>query len=406
MEYRNLSPFSSMLYGAFSVHDEEFHAVALRVAYELVPATHASRGRGEALLTHRCAARPRHPFGEIVTADRYEGALNESEVVAESDLAAFKPRCDVIVRATAHAPDGVARSRWLARLRVTASRPRGPSVEIDKTLSVCGPRDFVRHGAGWTLSEPAETPAVPLRWALAWGGRSRVINDEGQTLLDAACFTNPLGTGWIDAGHDEAVVRAGRERVRTVAGPQIEAPDAPVSDVEVSPEVAGITDAAGVARAAAAYQGRPVGLSWLGRAWTPRIQRAGTYDARWLRDRHPFLPEDFSFRYWNAAPDDQQIDFPAAGADIELWNLTAPGVGVGGYVGFELPPHRGFVMAYVAGAPIPVPGRLDTVVVDAEAMMVACVWRVLVPRALRPSKLEARFEMNPAAPLLAFRREA
>jgi hypothetical protein len=31
------------------------------------------------------------------------------------------------------------------------------------------------------------------------------------------------------------------------------------------------------------------------------------------------------------------------------------------------------------------------------------VWRVLIPRALRPARLEARFEVNPEAPLLTLR---
>lgn len=406
MEYRNLSPFATMLYGAFNVHDEEFHAVALRAAYALTPASEPRAGRADALLTHRCELRPRHPFGAVVTADRYEGAVNESPVVAESDLAPFKPRCDVVVRATSHAPGALPAARWLARLRVTTTRDGVAAVDVDKTLAVTGPRAFVRGDGGWRLSDPDPARAVPMRWTEAWGGRSRVIDGAGDTLLDSVCFTNPLGCGWVDARHDAALRRAGAERVDRLRGPQIEALDAAVRELEVAPETEAVTDAAGVARVAATYRGRPAGLSWVGRAWTPRIQRAGTFDDRWLRERHPFLPEDFSFRHWNGAPEDQQIDVPVAGADIELWNLTAPGIGVDGYVGFALPPHRAFAMAYVGGAPIPVPGRLDTVVVDAEAMMVACVWRALVPRALRPSRLESRFEVNPAAPLLAFRREA
>jgi hypothetical protein len=43
---------------------------------------------------------------------------------------------------------------------------------------------------------------------------------------------------------------------------------------------------------------------------------------------------------------------------------------------------------------------IDTVTVDAEAMTVSCVWRVLISRALGVTKLEARFEVDPTAPLL------
>ncbi|WP_092521337.1 DUF2169 domain-containing protein [Xenorhabdus japonica] len=36
-------------------------------------------------------------------------------------------------------------------------------------------------------------------------------------------------------------------------------------------------------------------------------------------------PDDFSFRYWNNAPDDQQIDFPDPDIRISLFNLTRDG---------------------------------------------------------------------------------
>jgi hypothetical protein len=403
MEYKNLTPFSSMLYGAFNVHDEEFHAVALRAAYALVPARAATRGRGEALLTHDCVLRPADPFGAVVTADRYEGAVNESELAAESDLAAYKPRCDVLVRATSYAPGGAPSPRWHARLRVTTPRGRDAAVAIDKTLALCGPRSFVREGSTWSLGEPGAVTEVPVRWSRAYGGRSRVLSRDGHVALDAVCFTNPLGRGWIDARLLEACFGAGLDPPTYLPAPQVEDPEAPLGALDVSPPAEGLTDAASVARAAERYRARPSGLSCLGRAWTPRIQHAGTYDDAWLAQRHPFLPQDFSFRYWNAAPADQQIAHPTQGAEVELWNLTAPADSLQGYVGFALPAHRAFVMAFVRGLPIPVPGRLDTVVVDAEAMKVACVWRVLIPRALRPARLEARFEVNPEAPLLTLR---
>jgi hypothetical protein len=402
MEFKNLTPFQTMSFGAFNVHDEEFHAVALRAAYALTPLPSAERGRGEGLRTHRCELAVGDPFGKLVTADRYAGEVNLSEVVAESDLAAFKPRCDVIVRATAQAPRGEASPRWHARLRVTTAR----GAEVDKTLAVCGPRAFIRGAGGWTLSHAAPVTEVPVRWSAAYGGRSRVPGPDGALLLDEVCFTNPLGAGWVDARWEDALARAEQPLPDLLPAPQVEDPGAPLTALDVVRHPDGLTDAAGIARAAEGYRHTPAGLSWLGRAWTPRIQRAGTYDDAWLASRHPFLPADFSFEYWNAAPRDQQIEWPTRGLDVELWNLTPLAQSRDGYVGFEVPPHRAFVMAYVSGLPIPVPARLDTVVVDAEAMKVACVWRALVPRAFAPRRLEARFEMNPDVPLLRVKRGA
>lgn len=36
----------------------------------------------------------------------------------------------------------------------------------------------------------------------------------------------------------------------------------------------------------------------------------GTYDDKWLEERHPYYPKDFDDAHWNCAPEDQQFDFP------------------------------------------------------------------------------------------------
>jgi len=401
MEFRNLTPFAAQLYGAYDVHDREHHAVALRVAYALAPMAERVAGEGGAVLTHRCELLRGDPSGELCVADRYDGELNLSSVAGESDLAAFKPRCDVIVRATAHAPGGAPAARWQVRVRATAGRGDDAQTVIDKSLSVCGPRWFVRDGGGWSLTDPSPAASVPVRWENAFGGRSTVRDRDGNALLDEVCFTNPLGRGWVEKRHFEALERAGHPTPDRLPAPQVEDPRRPVSALVVAEHRAGMRSAREVAEAAAAYGAEPAGLSWVGRPWTPRIQKAGTYDDAWLRDRHPFLPADFSFAYWNGAPADQQIEHPREGLQVELWHLTEGAE----YAAFALPPHRAFVMAWVGGLPMPVPAVIDTVAVDAEAMKVACVWRVLVPRALGARKLEARFEVDPAAPLLRFREE-
>jgi hypothetical protein len=88
------------------------------------------------------------------------------------------------------------------------------------------------------------------------------------------------------------------------------------------------------------------------------------------------------------------------GLRVELTNLAAPDVARDGVVSFALPPHRAFAMAWLGGLPVPMPAVIDTLTVDAEAMTVTCVWRVLIARALGVGRLEARFEVDPAAPLL------
>lgn len=392
MEFHNLTPFDALAYSAVNAHDEEHHVVVVKVAYRLVPAA-----AGE---THRCELLAGDdPRGEIVTEDEYEGELNASSVRRESDLAPFKPRCDVLVRATAWAPRGAAATRWTVRLRV--SDPGG--VRVDKSLAVCGPRRFERDGAGgWRLSEAAPAVSVPVRWERAFGGRSVVPDGDrpGEHLLNEVCFTNPVGAGWVEARHFEAHARAAGADLDALPAPQIERADAPVTGLVVARHPPHAVEAPAMAALAAAYGQGPEGLGCVGRAWTPRLQRAGTFDAAWVRDRHPFLPDDFSFAYWNAAPDDQQIAYPAAGLRVELTNLAAPAAARDGVVSFALPAHRAFAMAWIHELPVPVPAVIDTLTVDAEALTVTCLWRVLLARSLGVARLEARFEADPAAPLL------
>ncbi|WP_437879010.1 DUF2169 family type VI secretion system accessory protein [Sorangium sp. So ce513] len=410
MECQNLTPFDALAYSALDAHDEEHHVVALKAAYRLVPG-----GGGEA--THRCELAPDDGAGRLLLRDEFEGEMNASSVRAESDIAPFKPRCDVLVRATAWAPAGEPAERWTARLRVTAPDAEHPAgghpaggagarelprrTLVDKTLEVCGPRWFERSGDGWQLTRPEPAASVPVRWERAFGGRSLVGAGPGKApLLDEVCFTNPVGCGWMEARYLDALRDAGAQVPERLAAPQIERPDGRVTCLAVASHPPHAVEAPQMAEIAAGYPFAPAGLGCVGRAWTPRLQRAGTYDDAWVAGRHPFLPDDFSFAYWNAAPDDQQIAHPGPGLRVELWNLACPDVACDGRVAFELPPHRAFVMAWIAGLPVPVPAALDTLSVDAESMVVTCVWRALVARALGVQRMEARFEVDPRAPLL------
>jgi len=69
----------------------------------------------------------------------------------------------------------------------------------------------------------------------------------------------------------------------------------------------------------------PMAFGAIGRAWTQRIKWAGTYDQAWLEQQSPFLPKDFDTRYFQAAPEDQQIDHLRGGEEVELCHLTPEG---------------------------------------------------------------------------------
>ncbi|MGK3971496.1 DUF2169 domain-containing protein [Sorangium sp. So ce118] len=367
MDFQNLTPFSALTWFTEELDRSESQVFALAVGYRLV----ASAEGGD---THR--AEPLEGADAIALAeeDRYAGAPLASSVRAESDLVPRKARCDVIVNAAAHAPGGEPAARFTARVRLVG--PRGEAL-IDKAIGVTGPRWFERTARGWRLGDPEPARAVPVRWEHAYGGASRVPSAG----LNEVCVLNPLGCGWMDARYLEALERAGEPLPERLPAPQIEDPRRPVAGLDVvrQPPAA---NARQMAEAARAYGDAPVGLGAIGRAWTPRLQRAGTYDEAWLRDGWPHLPTDFDFAHWNAAPDDQQIDELPPGARLTLTNLVAPEHAPGGELRVTLPAPRAVVRLHATDGTVETaPLRVDLLLVDAEAMRLAFVYRTTIPRA-------------------------
>lgn len=446
MEFVNLTPFAAQAFGGLDTHDREYHVIVMRVGYRL-----AADARVPGLFEAQVIDDEPVP---LAMADACYGEDNLSSPRAESDLAPYKPRCDLVLLGHAHAPHGLPARHWDARLRLgyTQTPPPPPrpiepqplnplmtvedstlhkwqralaeyhdtcarlarqivwrEVVLDKTLRIHGPRRF-RHGLGHWSVTPAEAAAsVPLRWEHAYGGTSRVIGAAGETLLDEACYANPLGCGWIEAGWLEALERAGQSPPDRLPAPQIEYPQQSQRTPDFVHQPRGIETAAQmaaqVAEVAARLGHRPAGFGWVGRAWAPRLARAGTYDQTWLDTRWPYLPTDFDFRYWNGAPDDQQIAFPDPGFTLELTHLADPArVGADVLIA-RLPAHRAFLRVMMGELGLPIPMQIDTVVVDADALRVDLVWRGAVLRSMEPDLIEARFETDPAAPLIKYRTE-
>ncbi len=113
----------------------------------------------------------------------------------------------------------------------------------------------------------------------------------------------------------------------------------------------------------------------LGRGWQPRLAYAGTYDQRWQDEVFPFLPADFDDRYYQAAPEDQQIDFPKGGDELVLVNLTPEG-----RARLRLP-----ILAVPVtflprdGGPAPADPVLDTIVIEPDRRRLTLSWRASRP---------------------------
>jgi hypothetical protein len=90
-----------------------------------------------------------------------------------------------------------------------------------------------------------------------------------------------------------------------------------------------------------------VGFGPISQNWEPRRSKVGTYKGRWLKERWPWFPDDFDWSYFNAAPEDQQVEGYLHGdEELEFQNLHPnhpvykswlPGLRARAFVQIEVP---------------------------------------------------------------------
>lgn len=342
-ELINHTAFPGLLYDALDQHDTGFSVLAAHVSYDLV-----IRPEDGAAALQFCAEQV-----PLCMADEHYGEPASTSTRLESDIVPYKPRLDVVVNGTAHAPGGAATSAFGAAIRV-----------YDRTRSVlaCGPRYWKKGVTGWGLTDPAPIAALPLRYEYASGGLHRI--DE----QDIGAATNLVGMGWYPA-----------EFLRRFRGDRLPAPQ--LEDFEH--RLRGISDEIPAA-----------GFGFTGRGWRGRIEFAGTADAAWQAQRHPLLPRDFRMEFWNGAPVAQQFDHPKplTSVPIALQNLVpardVPGQGVH----FEVPVESVFALVGLErGIGLTRDLTLDTIVVDMDARRVYCTYRLALAEELGIAEVQLRY---------------
>lgn len=274
----------------------------------------------------------------LAMADTFTGEPGYSAPVYEADFAPRKPRCDILLLGSAHAPRGSPAARVEVGVRVGTWQ---------KTMAVVGPRRWERGLSGLSVTPPEAFVCQPISYDVAFGGTDRRHEDPSQ---HSSFMPNPVGRGF----HRHA-------GAAWTEGTQLPATE------EVDNPVRGPGDA---------Y--RPMAFGPVGRGWEPRLQLAGTYDEAWLANTFPFLPSDFDPRYFQAAPTDQQLPvaaFEAGPVEVMLANLTPEGL-----TRFTIPhlvapvvvfPRRGEREDFTA--------TLDTVVIEPDAGRFSLAWRMVRP---------------------------
>ena len=277
---------------------------------------------------------PKDQQAPLVMADTFTGEPGRSAPVHEAEFAWAKPRCDVLVNGTAHAPEG----RPAERVRVGVKLGRWR-----KVFDVVGDRVWIQRGATPSPSAPRPFATMPVTYDRAFGGV-----DDTDPENASAYMRNPIGRGYGAPCSAEHLL--GRAVANT------EDPRDPV--------LLPWGDYA------------PMGLGLIARGWQPRLALAGTYDQHWMDEVFPFLPADFDTRHFQAAPEDQQISEPTAGEEVVLLNLTSEG-----RARFRLPAELEVPVAFFPkrGEVEHRRATLDSVLIEPDQGTLRLVWRCTRP---------------------------
>ncbi|MFP2929729.1 DUF2169 domain-containing protein [Pyxidicoccus sp. 3LG] len=273
-----------------------------------------------------------HP---IAYTDDFFGEPGVSAPRYESDLAMTKRRCDVLVDATAHAPDGRPVTELEVAVRVGA---------FTKEVLVVGDRVWQRGHTHVSASSPQPFTAMPIHYGRAFGGSPRPRSGGEQDTY----LANPVGTGYCPEPRADIVEQMPLPNTEDARN-RLTSPDARV---------------------------RPLALGPIGRHWHPRRDYAGTYDTRWREDVFPLLPEDFHEAFLQAAPPDQQLDFIQGGEEVSLRHLV-PGQPL---VTFKLPrPGLAMKLLYTTHRALELTPVVDTLFIEPEARRFTMVYRMALP---------------------------
>ncbi len=222
----------------------------------------------------------------LVEEDTFTGDPGMSATIYESDYVPFKPRCDVLLHGSAHAPG----SKPAKHVRVALNIGR-----MLKGFDVVGDRVWTKPTLGFKLaSDPVPFVRQPITYERAFGGMDEHPKEPGKVTHYE---TNPIGVGYYPYAKSKHL------------------------EGRLLPTTAEIDSKADSPKG----QYQPMGFGPIGRNFQPRARFAGTYDERWMDEDFPFLPADFDPTYFQSAPLDQQIPYPKGGERIVLRNLTPKG---------------------------------------------------------------------------------
>lgn len=227
---------------------------------------------------------------EVFSSPVYRDEEDNSSILYNSDFEALtKSHVDILLNGHAYSPGGHLVKRLEIGLMVG---------DRFKQLNVFGNRYWDKSLGMIFETSPQSFVKMPIIYENAFGG----TDDTGEEPVTFS--PNPVGTGFAH----KAKHRVGNRL------PNIEYAEQPTK------------------------KGKPIknkaaGYGPLCPHWESRARYAGTYDEKWQEERFPLYPFDLDPRFFQCAPEDQQVVWVGHGDCVKLLNLT-PSTG---FLEFRIP---------------------------------------------------------------------
>jgi hypothetical protein len=262
---------------------------------------------------------------EPLFAPQYRGVPGESSLIYEQDLLPGKPRSDIYLNATAHAPNGRPVTKLIVGIQTAG---------VNKKLIVHGDRIWKRNPIGIASASTLKPfLKMPIVYERAYGGFDQQDPNPANHRLDPR---NPVGTGLF------------KKKAHRAGNPL--------------PNIAHYKQGKNIQWAA--------GFGALCSYWKPRLDYQGTYDDKWIKTRKPLLPDDYDPLTLQCAPPDQQVTPHLRGGEpISLLNLTSDGV-----LQFHLPKHYLVFSTHIGHKRLDHRAILNTVIIEPDYPRVVMVW--------------------------------
>ncbi|HYJ09069.1 MAG TPA: DUF2169 domain-containing protein, partial [Polyangiaceae bacterium] len=227
-----------------------------------------------------------------------------------------------------------------------------------KAVVVFGERVWFRAVGSMGMSSPLPFTEMPLVYDKAFGG----TDDSRPNALEVE-RRNPCGTGLH--------VHRGPSQIDGAALPCIEDASSLITSPTSRP--------------------KPSGFGCIGRSWEPRLQLAGTYDARWMEHRAPFLPTDFDVRYHQSAPEEQQFPHFVGGERMRCVHMAESPE-----VLYTIPRLDVPVVGLFDDTQVQARTTLDTVTLYPDCRQATLIWRARIRLRKKPSSLREVWVGRPA----------